>query len=136
MIFVFDTIELKDSSSEYNDSSSSDDGSSNSSDNSDDEEDKKATMADKILEKMICDDDEEYDAAPVNLSDNDTDEERPGHLTLFCKPIFGDDKSSNLLNENSNSHIDSNSDTNDSKSMVSVHSESSNHGNNSGNLLV
>lgn len=90
------------SSSEFKQSPSNNSGSS-----CDEEPNKEAALEGKLFGSMVCDDD---DNEMSDSDDIDDDSDTINNLvvpTMFCKPVFIEGgKSSNLLNDNSDSQSD------------------------------
>lgn len=114
--------------------SSSKQSPSNNSDSSCDEDaNKGSTLEGKLFGSMVCDDDDDENEMLSDSDDMDDDSDTINDNlvlpTMFCKPVLIEgDKSSNLLNDFSDSQSDSNSD--DMSEMKRLESESSefNHG--------
>lgn len=104
--------------------------SNNSGSSSDEEAIKDTTLEGKLFGNMVCDDDDDDENEIMSSSDDD-DSETSNNLvvpTMFCKPVFIEgDKTSNLLNDNSDSQ--SSDDLNAAKRLESSDSDS-NHLNN------
>lgn len=92
--------------------------SNNSGSSCDEEANKANTLEGKLFGNMVCDDDEDDDIDDNEImsdsDDTDGDSETSTNLlvpTMFCKPVFIEGgKTSNLLNDNSDSQSAANSD--------------------------